>query len=114
MPIWRVRVREPLLVCRQLYSGWLNLSEVGAVRDHAVKHAEQLPSRRGQCGFHRFSCLLQLLPERSEHGQVTGCMQGGEIEGGPDGCPSATDDPSSVALAAIPGDLPPGSSLAVM
>lgn len=31
-------------------------------------------------------------------------MQGREIEGGSDGCPAATDDPSSVALAAIPGD----------
>ena len=95
---------EPRRVCRQLYSGWLNLPKVGAVRDHAVEHAEQLPGRCGQSGFHRFSCLLQVLPERSEHRRVTGGMQGGEIEGGPDGCPSATDDPSSAALASIPGD----------
>ena len=95
---------EPPLVCRQLYSGWLSFAEVGSVRDHAVEHAEQLPCRRGQSGFHRFSCLLQLLPERSERRRVTGRMQGGEIEGGPDGCSSATYDPSSVALAAIPGN----------
>lgn len=95
---------EPCRVCRQLYSGWLNLPEVGAVRDHAVEHAEQLSGRRGQSGFHWFSCLLQLLPERSERRRVTGRMQGGEIEDGPDGCPPATDDPSSVALAAIPGN----------
>ena len=38
---------EPHRVYRQLYSGWLNLLEVGAVRDHAVKYAEQLPGRRG-------------------------------------------------------------------
>ena len=98
------RPTEPRRVFRQLYSGWLNLPEVGAVRDHAVEHAEQLPGRRGPSGFHRFSCLLQLLPERSEHRRVTGGMQGGEIECGPDSCPSASDAPSSVALAAIPGD----------
>ena len=31
-------------------------------------------------------------------------MQSCEIENGSDGCPSATDDPSSVALTAIPGN----------
>lgn len=37
-------------------------------------------------------------------GDGESCGKGGEIQDGPDGSPSATDDPSSVALAAIPGD----------